>query len=87
VIDIVHHGYEWWATFSGGDRCDADDHLRGLCEAIRKQLVGKGFHARLVKYPGESGLQFRFVAEAAGLGRIGTNAFLSQISEPPNTTN
>lgn len=29
-----------------------------------------------MKYPGESGLQFRFVAEAAGLGRVGTNAFL-----------
>ena len=81
AIVIAHHvvteeEWTWYATFSGGDRCDADDHLRGLCEAIRNQLVRKGFDAKLVKYPGESGLQFRFVAEVAGLGRIGTNAFL-----------
>ena len=81
AIVMVHHvvtedEWTWYSTASSGDRCDADDHLRGLCEAIRSKLVKEGFRAQLVNYPGESGLQFRFVAEAARLGKIGTNAFL-----------
>ena len=81
AIVMAHHvvteeEWAWYSTASSGDHCDADDHLRGLCEAIRDQLVKEGFRSQLVKYPGESGLQFRFVAEAAGLGKIGTNAFL-----------
>ena len=81
AIVVTHHvvteeEWTWYSTVSSGERCDADDHLRDLCEAIREQLVKQGYHAKLVKYPGESGLRFRFVAEVAGLGRIGTNAFL-----------
>jgi len=81
AIVMAHHvmteeEWTWYSTASSGDRCDADDHLRILCEVIRDQLVKEGFRSQLVKYPGESGLQFRFVAEAAGLGKIGTNAFL-----------
>jgi len=81
AIVMAHHvvteeEWTWYSNASSGDRCDADDHLRSICEVISDQLVKEGFRAQLVKYPGESGLQFRFVAEAAGLGRIGTNAFL-----------
>ncbi|MGD9162223.1 MAG: hypothetical protein PVG39_27685 [Desulfobacteraceae bacterium] len=43
---------------------------------IKNLLEKEGNGAELVKYPGISGLQFRFVAEAAGLGSIGNNAFL-----------
>ncbi len=81
AIVVAHHivteeEWTWYSNVSGVESCDADDHLRGQCGAIRDQLVGQGYHARLVKYPGESGLQFRFVAEVARLGVIGTNAFL-----------
>jgi epoxyqueuosine reductase QueG len=81
AIVVAHHvvteeEWTWYSPGGGEERCDADDHTRGLCEAIRNQLAERGYEARLVKYPSHSGLQFRFVAEAAGLGRIGTNAFL-----------
>ncbi|MGO9571636.1 MAG: hypothetical protein ACLP5H_29270 [Desulfomonilaceae bacterium] len=81
AIAMVHHvvteeEWTWYSTSSSGERCDADDHLKRLCRVIKHELVKQGHEAELVKYPGESGLQFRFVAEAAGLGRIGTNAFL-----------
>jgi epoxyqueuosine reductase QueG len=39
-------------------------------------LIDKGYVTELVPYPVKSGLQFRFVAQAAGVGEIGTNAFL-----------
>ena len=68
--------WTWYATADGGERCAADDHLRDLALAIKDALEQEGHDAELVKYPGISGLQFRFVAEAAGLGSIGTNAFL-----------
>ena len=81
AIVMAHHvvteeEWTWYATASSGERCDADDHLKGLCERFKDQLVEQGYRAKLVRYPGESGLQFRFIAEIGGLGRIGTNAFL-----------
>lgn len=81
AIVMAHHvvteeEWTWYSPVGSQERCDADDHLRGVCEAIKGQLAQEGYQANLVKYPTQSGLQFRFVAEAAGLGRIGTNAFL-----------
>jgi ferredoxin len=81
AIALLHHvtteeEWTWYATPGGGERCAADDHLRDLALAIKDVLEKEGHDAELVKYPGISGLQFRFVAEAAGLGSIGTNAFL-----------
>jgi epoxyqueuosine reductase QueG len=73
---VTEEEWTWYSSTGSEEPCDADDHLRGLCEAIRHRLTQEGYHANLVKYPKESGLQFRFVAEAAGLGRIGVNAFL-----------
>lgn len=73
---VTEEEWTWYSIGDRGERCDADDHLRHVCEAIRNELENQGHDAKLVKYPGESGLQFRFVAEAADLGRIGTNAFL-----------
>ena len=34
------------------------------------------FPTKIVPYPGQSGLQFRFVAQSAGAGEIAKNAFL-----------
>ncbi len=80
AVVLAHHvvteeEWTWYSTGGCEEHCAADDHLRSLCEAIRDQLVQKGYRAVLVTYPG-SGLQFRLVAEAAGLGKIGTNTFL-----------
>jgi epoxyqueuosine reductase QueG len=81
AIVLSHHvvteeEWTWYDIDNGRERCDADDHARNVCLAIKNELGKRGHDAQLVKYPGESGLQFRFVAEAAGLGVIGTNAFL-----------
>ena len=81
AIVLLHHvlteeEWTWYANGNGGERCDADDHARNLCEMIRSELIRVGDDAELVKYPGKSGLQFRFMAQAAGLGTIETNAFL-----------
>ncbi len=81
AIVLAHHvaikeEWNWYSTGNGGQRCDADDHLRNVCLVLKDELTRQGYDTRLVKYPGESGLQFRFVAEAAGLGEIGMNAFL-----------
>lgn len=81
AIVLLHHivteeEWTWYEASNGGARCDADDHLRALCEEVKSKLTGRGHVAELVQYPGKSGLQFRFVAQAAGLGAIGTNAFL-----------
>jgi hypothetical protein len=68
--------WAWYMPAGGEERCDADDHLRDVCETIKERLNEQGYYAGLVTYPDESGLQFRYVAQAAGIGRISTNAFL-----------
>jgi epoxyqueuosine reductase QueG len=81
AIVLGHHitteeEWTWYATGTGGEHCAADDHARELCEIIKAKLVQLGHKTEIVNYPGTSGLQFRFVAEAAGIGAIGMNAFL-----------
>lgn len=81
AIVVCHHvvtteEWTWHQPTDGVERCDADDHALEVCVDLQKRLDGYGFQNRTVDYPGESGLQFRFVAQAAGLGRIGRNAFL-----------
>ena len=81
AIALGHHvtteeEWTWYATDTGGEYCTADNHTIAVCETIKAVLKETGHQARIVSYPGESGLQFRYVAQAAGLGRIGTNAFL-----------
>ena len=49
---------------------------RSICKDLQQVLMAHGFSTEVVPYPRESGLQFRFVAQAAGAGAIGTNAFL-----------
>ncbi len=73
---ITEEEWTWYATGDGGEHCAADDHCSEICNAIRAELTRQGHEAGVVDYPRESGLQFRFVAQAAGLGEIGTNAFL-----------
>ena len=81
AIALAHHivteeEWTWYAPGNSLERCAADDHLRDVCQEIKKELEKRGYETEIVKYPLESGLQFRFVAEAAGLGKIGNNAFL-----------
>ena len=81
AIALLHHvtteeEWTWYAIPDGGERCAADDHLRDMAYDIKNAIEKDGHDTELVNYPGISGLQFRFVAEAAGLGSIGTNAFL-----------
>jgi epoxyqueuosine reductase len=81
AIALAHHvtragEWTWYATAAGGERCAADDHARSVCRKIRARLIRAGHPAAIVPYPGTSGLQFRYVAQAAGLGAIGLNAFL-----------
>ncbi len=81
AIVMAHHvvteeEWTWYSTAGEDERCQADDHVKSLCEGIVERLAKGGFRTKLVRYPAESGLQFRFVAEAARLGKIGTNAFL-----------
>ena len=50
AIVTAHHvlteeEWTWYATPGSEERCDADDHLRGLCEAIRDQLEKQEYHA------------------------------------------
>jgi epoxyqueuosine reductase QueG len=81
AITLAHHisrtdEYRWYAKASGLEHCQADDHLKEVCEKIKMELMQSGYHTEIVKYPAESGLQFRYVAEASGIGCIGTNACL-----------
>jgi epoxyqueuosine reductase QueG len=81
ALVIGHHittedEWTWFATDDDSERCDADDHTREVCIRLGDELARSGFQTRVVPYPQESGLQFRFVAEAAGVGEIGSNAFL-----------
>ncbi len=68
--------WTWYATDDGGERCDADDHTSDLCRLIKEKIELLGFSTNIVPYPEESGLQFRYIAQTAGLGIIGKNAFL-----------
>jgi epoxyqueuosine reductase len=73
---VTEEEWQWYATEIGGERCAADDHAKEVCKALQQVLMAHGFSTEVVPYPGESGLQFRFVAQAASAGAIGMNAFL-----------
>jgi epoxyqueuosine reductase len=73
---VTEEEWQWYAMENGGERCAADDHARAVCEDLERALEAHGYPTEIVPYPGESGLQFRFVAQSAGAGEIGTNAFL-----------
>ena len=68
--------WTWFEKEDGLHHCDADDRSKMICTEITDALESRGFRTDLIPYPGESGLQFRSVAQAAGAGRIGTNVFL-----------
>jgi len=81
AVVLGHHivttdEWRWYLREDGREHCDAEDHTRKICEEIKEALGMQGFRADIVPYPGESGLQFRSVAQAAGAGRIGINVFL-----------
>jgi epoxyqueuosine reductase QueG len=81
AIVLGHHvtteeEWTWYSTGNGGERCAADDHAAEVCCTIQEKFDRQGFPTQIVQYPGESGLQFRFVAQSAGMGEIGKNAFL-----------
>ena len=81
AIVLGHHvtkksEWTWYATDDGSERCDADAHTAGLCCLLKEKFELQGFLTKIVPYPEESGLQFRYVAQSAGLGEIGKNACL-----------
>jgi epoxyqueuosine reductase len=81
AITLLHHietrkEWKWYAMDKGGEHSEADDHVRKLCDRIKKEIIHSGYKTEIIKYPGESGLQFRYVAQASNLGTIGINAFL-----------
>jgi epoxyqueuosine reductase QueG len=81
AVVVGHHvvtkeEWRWYALTDGREHCAADDHTKHLCLQLKEALVSQGFPTEVVPYPGESGLQFRFVARSAGAGEIGKNAFL-----------
>jgi len=60
----------------GPDRCDADDQTVEVCARIKEELEKDGYRSEIVPYSGKRCLQFRFVAESAGVGQFGKSAFL-----------
>ncbi len=68
--------WTWYATDIGGEHCESDDHCAQVCDLIKTRLEENEVVTQIVPYPGQSGLQFRFVAQTAGVGKIGINAFL-----------
>jgi epoxyqueuosine reductase QueG len=73
---VTRDEWTWYLNEDGLEHSDADDQVKNTGDRIREALANHGFRADIVPYPGESGLQFRSVAEAAGVGRIGINKFL-----------
>jgi epoxyqueuosine reductase len=81
AVVVGHHiatkeEWKWYVSANRGEHCAADDHTRNLCLQLKEALMKQGFPTEMVPYPGESGLQFRFVAQSAGAGEIAKNAFL-----------
>jgi epoxyqueuosine reductase len=81
AIVLGHHivtkdEWKWFTDENDQEYCNADSHTKNVCEQLNKELEIYGFQTKIVPYPGESGLRFRFVAQAAGAGEIGINAFL-----------
>lgn len=73
---VTEEEWQWYAAENGSEHCAADDHAKEVCKGLQQALKAGGFSTEVVPYPRESGLQFRFVAQAAGAGAIATNAFL-----------
>jgi epoxyqueuosine reductase len=81
AVVVGHHvttkeEWKWYVSANGREYCATDDHTRNLCLQLKEALIKQGFPTKVVPYPGESGLQFRFVAQSAGAGEIAQNAFL-----------
>jgi epoxyqueuosine reductase len=81
AIVLGHHitkkeEWIWYAIDSDREYCIGDNHCLEVCTRIVTELKEIGLASKIIPYPEKSGLQFRFVAQAAGLGRIGVNAFL-----------
>ncbi len=81
AIILGHHilkrsEWKWQLQENHSEFCNADFHTMSVCEQLKKEIEKYGFQTMVVPYPGESGLKFRFAAEAAGAGEIGTSAFL-----------
>jgi epoxyqueuosine reductase QueG len=81
AIVLGHHivtkdEWKWYIKEDGLEHSDADDHTINVCEQLKTVLGVHGFRTDIIPYPGESGLRFRSVAQAAGAGEIGINVFL-----------
>ncbi|MFC1554881.1 hypothetical protein ACFL7D_09620 [candidate division KSB1 bacterium] len=79
IVVLGHHitkaeEWIWYDDPDGRYFCEANDHMSSLIELLLSFLPDS--KNKIVPYPHESGLQFRYVAQAAGMGRIGRNSFL-----------
>jgi epoxyqueuosine reductase len=81
AVVVGHHvttreEWKWYVSANGVAHCAADDHTRNLCLQFKQALIEQDFPTELAPYPGESGPQFRFVAQSVGAGEIAKSAFL-----------
>ncbi|MBN1799720.1 MAG: hypothetical protein JW822_14180 [Spirochaetales bacterium] len=56
------------------ETCNIDERAATICKDIQNSFITNSINTKIVPYPETSGLQFRFVAIAAGYGEIGRNA-------------
>lgn len=82
AIVIIYHVKnikDWiWYCPDGtakSERCNINDWCNDICNYIKSELDSKKINTKIVPYPHESGLQFRYMALASGYGEIGKNAF------------
>ena len=88
AIVLGHHitensEWKWRLLEDHSEFCNADFHTMSICYKLEKEIKRYGFKTMVVPYPGESGLNFKFVAAAAGAGEIGTSALLLHPSWGP----
>ncbi|MGB8309417.1 MAG: 4Fe-4S double cluster binding domain-containing protein [Methanoregula sp.] len=73
---VTKYEWTWFEKENGLHHCHADDHSKKIYNDIADAFGVHGFRTAMVPYPGESGIQFRSVAQSAGAGEIGMNTFL-----------
>ena len=66
--------WTWYAGERGTEYCAADTHTDKVCTALKQTFESQDYSSVIAPYPGRSGLQFRYVALAAGAGRTGVAA-------------
>lgn len=83
LVVLAHHvtAVTEWVWFPLGREktrmtCAADLHCQVVLGRLREHIARLGEKSELVQYPALSGLSFKLIAAAAGLGEIGLNGLL-----------